>query len=186
MDEINSQSRNFALSTVARKTHVVIYGITSKIDSDRSFHHPSVAADCVVAVILKINFYSFLFFLISFLLDFCLFAFLFALLANAAPSNIWHRIGSPTSVTSATPGRGARNGAVVGRIPPSLSDRVDLLLTDSDPLHSVSVITTVRSAGKSLLSLLLSSHFQSYFSLVLFLGGLVFNWLIEFLGNLIF
>jgi hypothetical protein len=65
MDEINSQSRNFALSTVARKTHVVIYGITSKIDSDRSFHHPSVAADCVVAVILKIHFYSFLSYFLS-------------------------------------------------------------------------------------------------------------------------
>lgn len=60
MDEINSQSRNFALSTVARKTHVVIYGITSKIDSDRSFHliHRLLAADCVVAVIVKIHFYS--------------------------------------------------------------------------------------------------------------------------------
>jgi hypothetical protein len=42
-----------------------MYGIMSKIDSDRSFHHPSVAADCVVAVILKIHFYSFLSYFLS-------------------------------------------------------------------------------------------------------------------------
>jgi hypothetical protein len=111
------KSRNFALSTVARKTHVVIYGITSKIDSDRSFHHPSVAADCVVAVILKIHFYSFLsYFLSSRFLLVCL-SFRSAgrmpLLpisgTGLVPQRLWRQ---------PTPGRGARNGAVVGRIPP--------------------------------------------------------------------
>lgn len=153
MDEINSQSRNFALSTVARKTHVVIYGITSKIDSDRSFHHPSVAADCVVAVILKINFYSFLFFLISFLLDFCLFAFLFALLGECRSFQYLAQDWFPNVCdVSQRPGEEREMALLSEGSPPSLSDRVDLLLTDSDPLHSVSVITTVRSAGKSLLS----------------------------------
>ena len=33
---------------------------------------------------------------------------------------------------------------------PTLPNRVDIVLPNSDPLHSVSVITPVRSAGKSL------------------------------------
>lgn len=132
-------------------------------------------------------FFSFLsYFLISFLLDFCLFAFLFALLGECRSFQYLAQDWFPNVCdVSQRPGE-EREMALLSEGSPSLSDRVDLLLTDSDPLHSVSVITTVRSAGKSLLSLLLSSHFQSYFSLVLFLGGLVFNWLIEFLGNLIF
>jgi hypothetical protein len=116
-----------------------------------------------------------------------LFAFLFALLGECRSFQYLAQDWFPNVCdVSQRPGEEREMALLSEGSPPSLSDRVDLLLTDSDPLHSVSVITTVRSAGKSLLSLLLSSHFQSYFSLVLFLGGLVFNWLIEFLGNLIF
>lgn len=84
-------------------------------------------------------------FLISFL--FRLFAFSFAL-ASAAPTNFWQRIGSRTVWRQQTPERSAKWRC--WKDPPTLPDRVDIVLPNSDPLHSVSVITTVRSAGKSL------------------------------------